>query len=119
MVYRALHLISLLCCLFVTVSFVLFAHDQVAGASAHQTAEVAGPVAPGTTAPHPAAKKQPRAFIDGVARTLRSPFDSIISSDNPWVDHGFPAVVALLVYGLGLGLVARYARPGTYQPRDD
>ena len=35
--HRALHLFSLFCCLIVAASFVLFAHDQVAGASRHQT----------------------------------------------------------------------------------
>ena len=38
-----------------------------------------------------------------------APFDAIVESTNQWVKHGLPAVFALLVYGLGLGYLARYA----------
>jgi hypothetical protein len=110
--YRALATLSTVCTVLVVASFVLFAHDQVAGASQHQqTAELPGAAAlapkPVTThKPH----AQPRRFIDGAASTLTSPFHSVIASDNAWVDHGMPAVCALLVYGLGLGYLARFSR---------
>jgi hypothetical protein len=93
-------------------SFALFAHDQVAGASQHQqTAELPGAaaLAPKPVAPHKP-HAQPRRFIDGAASTLTSPFHSVIKSDNTWVDHGIPAVLALAVYGLGLGYLARFSR---------
>jgi hypothetical protein len=117
-VHRALHLFSLFCCLIIVASFVMFARDQVAGASRHQqNALVVGSSAPaGSAASTPghraavATKAQPRAFIDGAAHTLTSPFDSVISSTNPWVSHGAPAVLGLLIYGLALGFVARLAR---------
>lgn len=117
-VHRALHTVSLVACLLVAISFVLFAHDQVAGASRHQQAEVAGTAIGSGSGPAPAAtpKHQPRAFIDSAAKTLTSPFSALVSSNNPWVSHGVPAVLGLLVYGLGLGIVARVARPGTYLP---
>jgi len=111
-VHRALVTISTVCCMLVLASFALFAHDQVAGASQHQqTAELpnAAALAPKpVTAPKPHA--QPRRFIDGAAHTLTSPFHSIIQSDNAWVDHGIPAALALAVYGLGLGYLARFSR---------
>jgi hypothetical protein len=53
---------------------------------------------------------QPRAFIDSAAHTLTSPFTSFVRSNNDWVTHGFPAAVALLVYGLGFGYLARFAQ---------
>jgi len=108
-VHRLLTSISLICCLLVCASFVLFAHDQIAGASKHQTSElVAGSTSPtATTSSHKVG--QPRRFIDAVAGDLTSPFDSIVRSDNDWVRRGFPTVVALLVYGLGLGMLSRYA----------
>jgi hypothetical protein len=117
-VHRALHLFSLFCCLIIVASFVLFARDQVAGASRHQQNElVVGASVPagsgGSSPGHRVAvakKAQPRAFIDGAAHTLTGPFDSVISSTNPWVSHGTPAVLGLLIYGLALGFVARLAR---------
>ena len=123
MLHRALHTVSLFCCLIVAASFVLFAHDQVAGASQHQAAAVVGPTAvASTTVSNDGAATvhhgQPRIFIDGVTKTLTAPFASLVNSSNPWVGHGVPAALALVVYGLGLGLIARYAREQTYQPND-
>jgi hypothetical protein len=111
-VHRAIVTISTVCCLLVIASFALFAHDQMAGASQHQqTAELPNAAA---LAPRPAASgkphAQPRRFIDGAARTLTSPFSSIVNSNNAWVQHGLPAVLALAVYGLGLGYLARFSR---------
>jgi hypothetical protein len=100
----------------IAASFVMFARDQVAGASRHQQNElVVGASTPAaTSAPKhrlaPAKKSQPRAFIDGAAHTLTGPFDSVISSANPWVAHGVPAVLGLLIYGLAIGFVARMTR---------
>jgi hypothetical protein len=89
----------------------LFARDQVAGASKHQQSELV------TAAPTPAGAPatahhtgQPRAFIDSTAKTLTSPFDSLVRSNNDWVTRGFPTAVALLVYGLGIGFLARFAQ---------
>lgn len=60
---------------------------------------------------------------------LLAPFANLVDSDNGWVHHGMPAVLALLLYGVGLGLLAnmlpeerthhddwRTAAPGS-QPR--
>ena len=52
---------------------------------------------------------QPRRFIDDAAKTLSSPFAAAVKSSNQWVDHGLPAVFALLAYGVGLGYLARFA----------
>jgi TRAP-type C4-dicarboxylate transport system permease small subunit len=116
-VHRALHILSLICCLIITASFVLFAHDQVAGASRHQTDALILSGSPVSGGGATRAAKQPRAFIDGASKTLTGPFTSIIHSSNPWVDRGVPAALALVVYGFGLGFIARYARPGAYVPK--
>jgi len=109
-VSRAIKLVSFVCCLLVVISFGLFAVDQMAGASTHQQTELAAgsnvtlpPVA--QTKPH----AQPRRFIDGAAKTLYAPFASIVRSNNAWVTKGVPTLFALLVYGLGLGYLARYS----------
>jgi hypothetical protein len=110
-IHRILVLAACVTSALVVASFVLFARDQLSGASQHQVAEInAGlPTQPGVNqqATH---HGQPRAFIDGAASDLTSPFKSIVQSDNEWVIHGIPTVFALLVYGVGIGFVARYTR---------
>jgi hypothetical protein len=109
---RLLTYMSIACCALVIVSFGLFARDQVAGASEHQQTELAAGVPPtaagGSSSSH--THRQPRRFIDAAASALESPFKSIVSSHSEWVDHIFPALFALLVYGLGLGFLARFSR---------
>jgi hypothetical protein len=108
-VHRILVLIALSCSALVIASFGLFARDQIAGASQHQVSELASSpiVHPAPTSTHHA---QPRRFIDGAWTTLTSPFSSIVQSEDQWVVHGLPTVFALLVYGLGIGYLARFTR---------
>ena len=90
-------------------SFAMFMRDQLSGASKHQVEEIA--TSPALTGPlhyTPTQHAQPRRFIDDAASTLESPFKSIVQSDSEWVLHGVPAVLALLVFGGGLGYVARF-----------
>ncbi len=110
-IHRVLVLTAVACCALVSASFVLFARDQIAGASKHQQNEIAAS-ATTTTAPVPVthSQAQPRRFIDGAWRVLTSPFRSIVQSDSQWVLHGIPTIFALLVYGVGLGYLARYSR---------
>jgi hypothetical protein len=97
MIHRGLVLIAIGCSVLVAASFALFARDQLAGASKHQQNQLAAgpttaPYVPGVVPPatHHA---QPRRFID-----------------SGWVTHGLPTFFALLVYGVGLGYLARYSR---------
>jgi hypothetical protein len=111
---RALSWTAFVCCLLVVASFALFARDQAAGASVHQQTELVAGAS--TSAPSNAPSKphaQPRRFIDGAAKTLTAPFDAIVHSSNPWVKHGLPTMFAVLVYGLGLGYLARYSAART------
>jgi hypothetical protein len=103
-------LIAFACCALVVASFVMFARDQVAGASIHQQNEITTGRTPGPTPVSVKPKQQPRRLIDEAARTLTSPFRSIVQSDSQWIVHGVPTIVALLVYGAGLGFLARYSR---------
>jgi hypothetical protein len=106
---RALVVTSFVCCALVAISFTLFARDQATGASQRQQYEVAAgpPAAPRQRVPKPV--PQPRRFIDGAAASLTSPFQSIVQSSNPWVVRGVPAILALLVYGIGLRFLARWS----------
>ncbi len=47
-----------------------------------------------------------REAIDDVNDMLLAPFASVIDSDNAWVNHGVPSLLALLIYGGGLGMLA-------------
>ncbi len=107
---RIIRFASLACCALVVMSFAMFARDQMAGASEHQQTELVAGTNPNTA---PAAithrHSQPRRFIDSAAKTLMSPFSAVVKSNNAWVNEGLPAVIALLVYGVGLGYLARFA----------
>jgi hypothetical protein len=110
-IHRLLVLTAVVCCLLVSASFALFARDQMAGASKHQQNEIIAS-APTTAAPVPVhqATAQPRRFIDNAADALTSPFGSIVQTDSAWVKHGLTTIFALLVYGVGLGYLARFSR---------
>jgi hypothetical protein len=44
--------------------------------------------------------------IDDVNDVLLAPFVDLVDSDSAWVNHGIPALLGLLIYGFGLGLLA-------------
>lgn len=114
MVQRTLVLVSFVCCGLVLLSFTMFARDQLAGASANQqNAIVSNNNTTPAVAPPSTHHGQPRRFIDGAAHALISPFSSIVQSSDAWVNHGIPTFFGLLVYGFGLGFLARYSRGTT------
>ncbi len=91
-------------------SFSLFALDQMAGASKHQQTEITSSANVTPIPPEAKHHAQPRQFIDDVAHSLTSPFHSIVPSNSQWVSRGVPTVIALIVYGVGLGYLARFSR---------
>jgi hypothetical protein len=100
----------------VIVSFALFAVNQTGQASNQQTRAVGGEVA-GEAAgqrtrtaskPH---KSSVRKAIDEASEWLTSPFDSLTSgSHSEWAIHGIDLGLALVVYGFGVGFLARTLR---------
>ena len=44
--------------------------------------------------------------MDDANDVLLGPFAGIVDSDDRWVTHGVPAMLALLLYGLCLGMLA-------------
>jgi hypothetical protein len=109
-IHRAIVLIALVCSGLVLASFVMFAHDQISGAAKVQANAVTSTAASQPAAPKAHQQSQPGRFIDEAASKLTSPFASIIQSGSAWVKHGVPTIFALLVYGVGLGYLARYSR---------
>ena len=107
-VRRILITVAWVCCGLVLASFALFVRDQLKSGSAHQANLIStATTTPAAPAPHPPG--QPRRFILDARHDLVSPFASIVASDNNWVNQIVPDVFALLVYGGGLGFLARYS----------
>ena len=44
--------------------------------------------------------------IDDANDVLLRPFVDLVDSKSAWVNHGIPALLALLIYGFGLGMLA-------------
>lgn len=115
MIPRALVICAWLCCSLVLASLGLFALDQANGASKHQVATIASgptptPAAVTAVPPLRGPESEPRRFIDGAASVLTAPFRSLIESNSEWARRIGYTVLAVLVYGFGLGYLARWAR---------
>jgi hypothetical protein len=108
-----LRLLSIVCSLVLLASFAMFASDQ-AGDGSKQTVAQIGTNDESTEAPvTPAAPKEKhssvRKAIDGANDKLVGPFKGVVASDSVWARHISQTVLAFLVFGLGLGFLARYA----------
>ncbi len=104
---------SRIACLIVVVSFALFAINQTGNASTHQQEALLGTNgrAGDKPAAQPAKEGEVRKTIDEVAAKLTSPFSSVTSgSTSQWAIRGVGTLLALLVYGVGVGFVARLLR---------
>jgi hypothetical protein len=96
----------------VVLGFAMFAVDETDKGSKAQQAklerELGTGIAPSTR--EEAARERQhgpvREAIDDANDVLLAPFVDLIDSDSAWVNHGVPALLALLIYGVGLGFVA-------------
>jgi hypothetical protein len=99
----------------VVLGFVLFAVDEIDKGSQTQQDKLErelgrtdAPIAP--DARQEAAREHShgafREAVDDANDVILSPFANLIDSDNAWVEHGVPALLGLLIYGFGLGLLA-------------
>jgi hypothetical protein len=115
---RVLKLASLALCLVVIASFALFVINRTSDASAHQQQEVNGETSGGVGEPSSAIapdnggrKGSARRTIDEVSEAVTSPFSALTEgSSSEWVIHSVDLAVALVVYGFGLGYIARTIR---------
>jgi len=126
---RALHLASVVICLIVIASFTVFAVNQTSSASAHQQEvlndEVAKPSTPGAnraSGSSPGAtgaasgssrshESSVHEAIDEASNEFTSQFSGVTAgSSSQWLIHGANLGLALLVYGFGLGYLARLIR---------
>ena len=122
---RLLRLASIATCLIVIASFLTFAVNEAKMASSRQQEELgsspalaAGPAAGvNTSAQAPASgarahhESSLHSTIDEAASSLTSPFSSLVSNANSeWEIRSLKLLAALLVYGFGLGYLARSLR---------
>jgi hypothetical protein len=125
MISTLLRTLAILASLVLLASVAMFAIDQAGGASNQAQSEVAaaGNQTLGPAIHGPGAKTGVRGKIDSAARTLVSPVHSLAPGrDDSWGSRAFDVVVGLLIYGLGLGALARaagLARRPRLTPRGD
>jgi len=113
-------LCAVLATLIVASSFVLFAVDRLAEGSEAQRQSLRGNEGPANSrsaidvaAPQPAVERvreashsSARELIDDADDVLLTPFAGLVDSDSVWVSRVVAGLLALLVYGLGGGLLA-------------
>jgi hypothetical protein len=111
---RVLKLASLAICLIVIASFVLFAVNRTSSASHRQQAQVNGETQTGIAPDTGGGRGSVRRTIDEASEAVTSPFSSLTEgSHSEWLVHAIDLGLALLVYGFGLGYVARTIRVRT------
>ena len=122
-VARALRMVSITICLIVAASFLIFAVNQTRGASSHQQEVVNGNApaagAPGQSTRAPGAagagagvhENAAHRTIDSLSNAFTTPFKAVTAgSSSEWVVRGVNMLLALLLYGFGLGFLARVIR---------
>jgi hypothetical protein len=110
----------------VAIGFLAFAVDEIDRGSKEQQRSLADSLrdlepnasiaAPDPTPAEEQARERAhgpiREAIDDANDVLLAPFAGFIDSSNNWVQHGVPSLLALLVYGLGLGTLANMLPKG-------
>lgn len=117
MLERLLGTVAVLASLLVVAGWGMFAIDEARTASEQTTAEIEGRRASRTPDPPPGqerarerAHSAPRELVDDANDVLLSPFAGVgQGAASRWVRRSVPAALALLIYGLGLGVLARFA----------
>jgi hypothetical protein len=111
-------LVAIFCSGLVILGFAYFATDELDRGSKTQQGkmyrELSGELGdPAPIAPSPsqeAAREKVnggfREAVDDANDVLLGPFTNLVDSNDRWVGHGVPALLALLLYGLGLGTLA-------------
>ncbi len=119
-IVRFIRFASFVICTIVIASFVIFVVAQTKTASSRQTEELAGhapvtastsPGATGSTATPTAHEGRVHRRVDEASEQLTSPFAGVVSgTTSEWVIRGVKLLLALAVYGFGLGYLARVLR---------
>jgi len=117
---------STIAAIVVVVSFGLFAIDQARNGSKQQIAKLGAGLEPTNAStnvnqadPTPRTERQRekmhgqvREAIDDADDVLISPFAGAVHSQSIWAQRGIPALIAFLLYGVGLRIAAAYLPGG-------
>ncbi|MEA2315289.1 MAG: hypothetical protein QOI03_1981 [Solirubrobacteraceae bacterium] len=107
---RLLRIAAFIICLIVIASFLVFAVDQTKSASSHQQAQLQGTPESASTG-KVTHESSVHKTLDEASDKLTSPFSGIVaSSSSQWLIRSTKLLLALLVYGFGLGYLARVIR---------
>jgi hypothetical protein len=111
---RAIRAVAIVASAIVLISFGLFALDQARAGSKREQDKLAQQDTADPTAVQERAREKAhsgiREKIDDADDFLLSPFTGIVNGGGDWVKRGVPTLIALVVYGFGLGFLARFAR---------
>lgn len=113
----ALRLTAIVCSVLIGLGWLLFAIGETKSASAQSAEIVSGDEAatrvdldPSQERAREKAHSATREYIDDANDILLAPFSSLTAnSDNKWIRRTVPALLGLLVFGFGLGYLARFA----------
>jgi hypothetical protein len=118
--------VSTIAALVLVISFGMFAIDQARDGSKQQVAKLGAKLEPSDAAanvnqadPSPRTERarekkhgDVREAIDDANDVLVSPFASVVDSNSIWVQRGIPSLIALLLFGVGLRILAAYLPGG-------
>ena len=118
---------STIAALVLVASFGMFAIDQANNGSKQQVAKLGSEIEPGAVQtnvnqadPSPKTERerekqhgQVREAIDDVDDVLVSPFAGVVHSNSIWTQRGIPTLIAFLLFGVGLRILAGYLPGGT------
>jgi hypothetical protein len=128
MIARLITWVSTIAAVVIVVSFGLFAIDQARDGSKQQVAKLGSKLEPSNAAtnvnqadPDPKTERarekkhgDVREAIDDANDVLVKPFASVVdSSTSIWVQRGVPSLIALLLFGVGLRILATYLPGGS------
>ncbi len=114
MIERSLRIVAIALSTVVALSFLLFALDEARGATAETRSQLGIFERPDPTPAGERARERRqgdvREAIDDADDVLLRPFAGVTRSGGRWVERGVPTLLALAVYGFGLGFLARVSR---------
>ncbi|HUB74583.1 MAG TPA: hypothetical protein VL979_11165 [Solirubrobacteraceae bacterium] len=109
-IVKLMRVCSLVLCAIVLLSFGAFVLERTSGASQHQQEEVSQGAAAHS---HEGSSRHSavRNALDEASASVTSPFAGLLSgTSSEWASRGGKVVLALLLYGFGLGYLARVLR---------
>lgn len=114
---RPLRYLAILLGSVIVLSFTLFALEQTRKASDATSAAIAAGEAAGTVSPSPATERlrerehtKAREAIDDANDLLTAPFAALVQNfESGWAKRGVSGFLALLLWGVGIGYLARFS----------